>query len=97
MLCSTLRIYSLLFLMPLYPLASAVARLGEGGRGLGELVFGKGNFLPVGPQGALIAVTPSLPDTGSWRGSAWCACCDYPTASAGPSFLHIFLGLHRLS
>lgn len=50
MLCSTLRVYSL-FLMPLYPLASVVARLGGGGGGgvLGELVFGKGNFLPVGP------------------------------------------------
>lgn len=34
-------------------------------RGLGRLVFGKGNFLPVGPQGALIVVTHSLPVTRS--------------------------------
>lgn len=50
--------------------ASAIA---SGGGGLGGLVFGKENFLSVGPQGALIAVTPSLPHTRSWRG--FCLVC----------------------
>lgn len=39
-------------------------------------MFGKGNFLSVGPQGALVAVTPGLLDTHSvrsWRG--YCLVC----------------------
>lgn len=35
----------------------------------GGLVWGKGISFPVGPQGALISVTPSLPDTHRGRGS----------------------------
>ena len=46
------------------PLSFGVCCRRAGREGVsGELVFGKGNFLSLGPQGALAAVTPSLPDT----------------------------------
>lgn len=55
------------FLMPLYPLASAVARLD--GRGCWEgWCLGKGISFLWSP-GSLTAVTPGLPDTRSWRAS----------------------------
>lgn len=67
---------------------------------MGSLVFGKGNFLPVGPQGTLIAVTTSLPDTHSWRGLLPGVCIlvhrILPTTSAGLSILDILLGFPTL-
>lgn len=76
--------------MPFCPLASSVAS-----EDLGVLVFGKGNFLPVGPQGPLIAVTPSLPHTRRWRGFCLvCVCRGPPMTSVGLAILDILLGLH---
>lgn len=54
-----------------------------GGGGLGGLVFGKENFLPVGPQGALIAVPLVCRTPVAGEDSAWCVCRGPPTTSAG--------------
>lgn len=63
MLCSK-NLLTFFFFFLNAPLSFGVCCYQAGREGvLGGLVFGKENFLSVGPQGALTAVTPGLPDT----------------------------------
>lgn len=57
MLCSTLRVYSL-FLMPLYPLASVVARLGGGGGRVGRAGLWEREFPSCGSLGSFDCCNP---------------------------------------
>lgn len=61
--CQAVRNLPLFFFFSAPVVLWCLLSLGWAGGVSGELVFGKGNFLSLGPQGALAAVTPSLPDT----------------------------------